>query len=119
MLTIAPFKGLTYNFNENKDISRLVAPPYDVISPEEQRGYYQADPHNVIRLILGEKRTGDSDWDNRYTRAADDFQRWQSNRTLIRGRPSLPLPDGHDIQSRQRHAHANPVGYYCLGPHRR
>ncbi len=85
MLTIAPFKGLTYNFNENKDISRLVAPPYDVISPEEQRGYYQADTHNVIRLILGEKRTGDSDWDNRYTRAADDFQRWQSNRTLIRG----------------------------------
>ncbi len=84
MLTIAPFKGLTYNFNDSKDISRLVAPPYDVISPEEQRQYYQADPHNVIRLILGEKRTGDSDWDNRYTRAADDFQRWQSNRTLIR-----------------------------------
>ena len=84
MLTIAPFKGLTYNFNERKDISRLVAPPYDVISPEEQRAYYQADPHNVIRLILGEKRTGDSDWDNRYTRAADAFGRWQSNRHLIR-----------------------------------
>lgn len=84
MLTIAPFNGLTYNFHERKDLFRLVAPPYDVISPEEQRAYYQADPHNVIRLILGEKRTGDSDWDNRYTRAADDFQRWQSNRRLIR-----------------------------------
>ena len=84
MLTIAPFRGLTYNFNERKDLFKLVAPPYDVISPEEQRAYYQADPHNVIRLILGEKRTGDSDWDNRYTRAADAFQRWQSNRHLIR-----------------------------------
>ena len=84
MLTIAPFKGLTYNYHEKKDLSKLVAPPYDVISQEEQQAYYQADPHNVIRLILGEKRTGDSDWDNRYTRAADTFQRWQSNRHLIR-----------------------------------
>ena len=84
MLTIAPFKGLTYNYRERKDLSALVAPPYDVISQEEQQAYYQADPHNVIRLILGEKRTGDSDWDNRYTRAADTFQRWQSNRNLVR-----------------------------------
>lgn len=92
MLTIAPFKGLTYNFHERKDLSTLVAPPYDVISQEEQQAYYQADPHNVIRLILGEKRTGDSDWDNRYTRAADTFQRWQSNRHLIRSaRPCLYL----------------------------
>ncbi|MBW2709470.1 MAG: DUF1015 domain-containing protein, partial [Deltaproteobacteria bacterium] len=84
MLTIAPFKGLTYNYQERKDLSSLVAPPYDVISQEEQQTYYQADPHNVIRLILGEKRTGDSDWDNRYTRAADTFQRWLSNRHLVR-----------------------------------
>ena len=84
MLTIAPFRGLTYNYHERKDLSALVAPPYDVISQEEQQAYYQADPHNVIRLILGEKRTGDSDWDNRYTRAADTFGRWLSNRHLIR-----------------------------------
>ena len=92
MSTIAPFKGVTYNYHERKDLSALVAPPYDVISQEEQRTYYQADPHNVIRLILGEKRTGDSDWDNRYTRAADTFQRWQSSRHLVRSsRPCLYL----------------------------
>jgi uncharacterized protein (DUF1015 family) len=84
MLTIAPFRGLTYNYHREKDLARLVAPPYDVISTEEQRAFYQADAHNVIRLILGEKKTGDSDWDNRYTRAADTFQRWQSNRVFIR-----------------------------------
>lgn len=92
MLTIAPFRGLTYNYIERKDLSTLVAPPYDVISQEEQKAYYQADSHNVIRLILGEKRTGDSDWDNRYTRAADIFQRWQADRHLIRaGHPCLYL----------------------------
>lgn len=83
MAIVAPFRGLTYDYHHRKDLSKLVAPPYDVISPEEQEQFYQADPCNVIRLILGKKRTGDSDWDNRYTRAADDFQRWQSNGTLI------------------------------------
>jgi uncharacterized protein (DUF1015 family) len=86
MAIVAPFRGLTYNFNQRQDLFRLVAPPYDVISEEEQLRYYEEDPHNVIRLILGKKRTGDSDWDNVYTRAADYFQRWQSDGSLIRSK---------------------------------
>jgi uncharacterized protein (DUF1015 family) len=86
MAIVAPFRGLTYNFHQREDLFRLVAPPYDVISEEEQLRYYQEDPHNVIRLILGRKRTGDSDWDNVYTRAADFFQRWQSDGSLIRSK---------------------------------
>lgn len=90
MAIVAPFKGLTYDFQQREDLSRLVAPPYDVISEEEQEAYYQADPHNVIRLILGKKKTGDSDWDNVYTRAADCFERWQSDGSLIGAKePSL------------------------------
>ena len=84
MAIIAPFRGLTYNLNDRSDISSLVAPPYDVISEEEQEGYYQSSPYNVIRLALGKKKMGDSDWDNRYTRAADDFDRWQSDDILTR-----------------------------------
>jgi uncharacterized protein (DUF1015 family) len=86
MAIVAPFRGLTYNFHQRQDLFRLVAPPYDVISDEEQLRYYEEDPHNVIRLILGKKRTGDSDWDNVYTRAADHFQRWQSDGSLIRSK---------------------------------
>jgi len=90
MAIIGPFKGLMYNFKALEDPSILVAPPYDVISEEEQEGYYQAHPHNVIRLILGKRKVGDSDWDNRYTRAADDFKRWQSEETLVRSNdPSM------------------------------
>jgi hypothetical protein len=78
MAIIAPFRGLTYDFTTGQDLSSLVAPPYDVISEPEQEAYYQADPYNVIRLILGGKKIGDSDWDNRYTRSADFFKRWES-----------------------------------------
>ncbi len=84
MAIIAPFKGLTYNLERLNDISNLIAPPYDVISEEEQEGYYQTDPYNVIRLILGKKKTGDTDWDNRYTRSADVYKRWESEEILVR-----------------------------------
>jgi len=103
MAIIAPFKGLTYNVERLGDLSRLIAPPYDVISGEEQEGYYQADPYNVIRLILGKRKTGDTDWDNRYTRSADVYKRWESDEILIRtDTPSMYLTsitydpgDGH------------------------
>jgi uncharacterized protein (DUF1015 family) len=75
---------LTYNLERLNDISNLIAPPYDVISEEEQEGYYQTDPYNVIRLILGKKKTGDTDWDNRYTRSADVYKRWESEEILVR-----------------------------------
>jgi uncharacterized protein (DUF1015 family) len=84
MAIIAPFKGLTYNFDRIDDISKLITPPYDVISEKEQEEYYEAHPNNVIRLILGKKKKGDSDWDNRYTRAADFLKRWESEDILIR-----------------------------------
>ena len=84
MALLAPFRGVRYNVESLGDISMLVAPPYDVISEEEQEEYYQVHPYNVIRLILGKKMTGDSDWDNRYTRAADLFRRWEAEDVLVR-----------------------------------
>lgn len=73
-----------YNFKTLGSPSSLVAPPYDVISEEEQEVLYQAHPNNVIRLILGKRKTGDSDWDNRYTRSADCFKRWETEDVFIR-----------------------------------
>lgn len=90
MAIVAPFRGMTYSFETLDDPSSLMAPPYDVITAEEQEAYYQAHPYNVIRLILGKGKTGDTDWDNRYTRAAEDFKRWESNTVLLRSNtPSM------------------------------
>ena len=92
MAIVAPFRGTLYNYKQFNDMGKLMAPPYDVISEEEQAVLYEADPHNVIRLILGKKKTGDSDWDNRYTRSAEYFSRWQSSDVLTRvGDPCMYL----------------------------
>jgi uncharacterized protein (DUF1015 family) len=92
MSIVAPFRGVTYNVDRITNFERIVTPPYDVISEEEQEEYYEIDPYNIIRLIMGKKKIGDSDWDNRYTRAADLFKRWDSEQILVRSQsPSIYL----------------------------
>jgi uncharacterized protein (DUF1015 family) len=66
------------------DLARVVAPPYDVISPADQRRYYEQDPHNVVRLIAGEVLPTDSDQDNKYLRAARFFSAWLAEGILRR-----------------------------------
>jgi uncharacterized protein (DUF1015 family) len=84
MAVVAPFMGITYNTRKIREIAKVIAPPYDVISEATQEALYRAHPYNVVRLILGRKKQGDSDWDNRYTRAAELFRRWQSEAVLER-----------------------------------
>jgi len=93
MAIVAPFRPVTYNLERIPNLETVIAPPYDVITDREQDEYYRRDPYNAVRLILGKKKTGDSDWDNRYTRAADLFKRWEAEDTLIR----LPAPSMHLI----------------------
>ncbi|MFW6114768.1 MAG: DUF1015 domain-containing protein [Thermodesulfobacteriota bacterium] len=88
MAIVAPFRAVAYNIERIPNLESVIAPPYDVITEKEQEEYYQRDPYNVVRLILGKKKTGDSDWDNRYTRAGDLFKRWESEDVLVR----LPAP---------------------------
>jgi uncharacterized protein (DUF1015 family) len=81
--TVRPFQGIRYD-PQRIDLSQVVAPPYDVISPADQRRYYKQDPHNVVRLIAGEVRASDTPEDNKYTRAAGFFKEWLATGLLRR-----------------------------------
>ena len=83
MARIRPFTGLLYNKEEIGDFSNVVAPPYDVITPEQQEQFYQKHPNNIIRLILGKEEPGDDERNNKYTRAADYLASWQEKNVLI------------------------------------
>jgi uncharacterized protein (DUF1015 family) len=84
MANVVPFKGVLYNLEKIDDFSKVTAPPYDIISPEQQERYYQDSPYNVIRLILGKQFPNDSNLDNRYTRSASFFDKWQEESILKR-----------------------------------
>jgi uncharacterized protein (DUF1015 family) len=55
MIRIAPFRGVFYNQKKIRDLSKVIAPPYDVISKEEQEKLYKKSPHNFIRLDLSQE----------------------------------------------------------------
>lgn len=82
MVKVLPLKGVVYNQNKVK-ISDVTAPPYDVISSEEQEQLYETSPYNIVRLILGKINPEDTDTDNRYTRAAEDFKKFLDEKVLI------------------------------------
>ena len=83
MSTISPFVGLLFDQARIGSLDPVTTPPYDVISPEEQRRFREASPYNVIRLELGEDLPGDDGSENKYRRAAAELQRWRDDGTLV------------------------------------
>ena len=83
MPEIKAFRGWRYNPAKTADLSKVLAPPYDIISPRQQKIFYEENPHNVIRLELGQDEQGDSDIQNKYTRAADYLRDWKKDSVLI------------------------------------
>lgn len=99
MAAIRPFRALRYDVRRSGDLSTVLSPPYDVIEPDEQERLYQASPHNVVRLILGTQQPTDTASDNRYTRAANDFDAWQQAGVLRRDPvPALYLVE-HEFEA--------------------
>ena len=76
MADVQPFRGIRYDPDQGGDLSRLLCPPYDVISPDLQRRLHESSPHNAIRLELGLDASDDSEESNRYTRAAALLDEW-------------------------------------------
>ena len=81
MADIAPFRGVHYASKAGQ-LERLVAPPYDVISPGEQQRLYGLSPYNVVRLTLNADEPDDDEEDNRYTRAAQHLDEWLADGIL-------------------------------------
>lgn len=51
-LEIRPFRALTYRRREPEHLARVTSPAYDLVSPAGRDRLADADPHNIVRLIL-------------------------------------------------------------------
>jgi len=49
---VEPFRAVRYDERRAGPLDSLVAPPYDVVSPEERERYRARSPYNVVRLTL-------------------------------------------------------------------
>jgi uncharacterized protein (DUF1015 family) len=88
---IYPFQPIRYT-EKAGPLENVVTQPYDKISPAMQSRYLSLSPHNLVRVILGERKAGDSESDNVYTRAARYLDDWIAAGVLARDHQSGIFP---------------------------
>jgi len=85
LVEIVPFKGVVYNSSEVKDHGGLlVAPPYDVLSEEDQKKCLGLHTHNILHLDYGQALEADAhkyDW---HQRSGELMRRWLAEGVLER-----------------------------------
>ena len=79
MPTIKPFRAIRYDKAKVKDISAVVAPPYDIISGKLQDELYRKHANNFVKLELNKITPSDDEQFNRYSRAKNLFDVWLDN----------------------------------------
>lgn len=82
MADLKPFKALHYS-PEKVQLGNVIAPPYDVISKAEEKALHERDPHNMIRLELGEPPLDQNAQTNRYQEARDFMNEWLKEGVLV------------------------------------
>lgn len=83
MTEIRSFQAVHYNTDKIDDFNKVVCPPYDVISAQQQEEYYHTSPYNFIRILLAEQQEADNEKDNRYTRSKQTYQQWINDGILV------------------------------------
>jgi len=69
-MEIRPFRAYRYAGDAARDVSAVVAPPYDQISPETQDHLYAMHPHNIVRVTFPKHA------DDKYREARGVLDRW-------------------------------------------
>ncbi|UCF09359.1 MAG: DUF1015 domain-containing protein [Candidatus Bipolaricaulota bacterium] len=83
MARIHAFRGVRFDPDVVGEISHVVTQPYDRIYPENQGRYYDASPHNIVRIVKGRGEPGDNG-ENIYRRAGATLREWRECGVLVR-----------------------------------
>src|SRR5688500_13038206 len=79
MAVVKPFRALRYDETVAGPLETLVAPPYDVISPEQRAELAARSEHNVVRLTLPDSEA----------EAARLLAAWQAEGALVPDDPTV------------------------------
>ncbi len=116
MAQVKPFRALRYDEQHAGPLEALVAPPFDVIGPDERLAYLERSPYNIVHLTLP-----DSEED-----AARDLAAWLADGILAEEEPAFWWLEqdytGPDGVARTRHGlvcalHLEPYEKGIVLPH--
>jgi len=108
---IIPFRGLRYDPARLPDLSPVVSPPYDVISPEAETALARRHPENVVRLESVPPARGDHGGDA-FAHIAATLAAWLASGVLIEDSEAClyPLEQSFTWRGRSRRQR----GFLCL-----
>jgi uncharacterized protein (DUF1015 family) len=125
MADVLPLRALRYDLGVVGPLESVIAPPYDVIDPEQRRGLAARSPHNVVGLDLPEAPLGG----DAYAEAARLLDLWRRQGAIVRDEhPALwalqqdyTSPDGRAMTRRGIFARVRVEDYGAgrIRPHER
>jgi uncharacterized protein (DUF1015 family) len=88
-LEVRPFRALTYRQRDPEHLARVSSPAYDLVTPAGRERLADADPHNIVRLILPRvdsppRSSGGSDPLPSAQQAAAALRQWEADGVLER-----------------------------------
>ena len=94
MAEIRPFRGLHYNQSLINDLSVVICPPFDTITPQLQEELYSRSRYNFVRLECAREFSQDTATDNKYIRSAATLEQWLNKGILdVDEEPAIYLHD--------------------------
>ena len=120
-LEVRPFRALTYRRHDPEHLARVSSPAYDLVTPAGRDRLADADPHNIVRLILptgdqtgGPAAAGQERQLSSAEQAARTLRAWQSGGVLDRDQvPALWL---YELQPSTGPATVGWLGAVALPP---
>ena len=83
-LEVRPFRALTYRRRDPGHLARVSSPAYDLVTPSGRDRLADADPHNIVRLILPRCAAGGDTEADPARQAAEMLARWEEDGVLER-----------------------------------
>ena len=83
MADILPFRGAHYNPQLIDELSAVICPPYDIITPQMEQELHSKSVYNFIRLEEGRDLPQDTATDNKYSRSAVTMEQWLKQGILV------------------------------------
>ncbi|MGC9454921.1 MAG: DUF1015 domain-containing protein [Phycisphaerae bacterium] len=82
-MDIRPFRGWRYR-PQDGDVSDLIAPPYDVLGPEDKRELLDRCGNNIVAVDLPHVPASELGPDEDYVAAAEALEEWKRQGVLVR-----------------------------------
>jgi uncharacterized protein (DUF1015 family) len=99
MMEVKPFKAFRYDSAVVGDVGSCIAPPYDIINPDQQQSLYEENEYNIVRIIKGKPAPTEAAGSDIYKKAAEYFNNWIAKGVLKQDRQEAFYAYVQDFES--------------------